>query len=481
METRTPVFEEFDPERDCDCPGCVHWRRVLPHSTTGRHPAAHRALILAAAASTTLAVGHTAPAVAAPHALERPGVPAGDEPETPQGGKAPLHGPGGKPAKPGGLVETPATTRAEIIRRAKKWVAARVPYSMHKYWSDGYRQDCSGFVSMAWKLPGNEWTGSLDQYGVRISKEDLQPGDILLFHNPADPEKGSHVVIFGGWTDYTHSYYIAYEATRPYARRQATPYAYWSHSGRYLAYRYKGLVGGATGGKPDIGRPDGDPPGAGHPHTAEPEDAGRPEDPQRGTPYPGRAYFGPGANNKYVTQLGRMLIERGAARYYTAGPGPRWSDMDRRATRAFQLAQGWRGRAADGFPGPRTWALLVTGKGKNIPAMWLGGHGAPASPASHAGQASHAVPASHPAPASHGVPGYPGRAMFRPGVSNKYVTQLGEQLVKKGFGKHYKTGPGPRWDEADRRGVEAFQRAQGWRGGAADGYPGPETWRRLFS
>ncbi|KAA0930382.1 hypothetical protein FGF04_27705 [Streptomyces apricus] len=29
-----PVFEEFDPASDCDCPGCAHWRRVLPHSTT---------------------------------------------------------------------------------------------------------------------------------------------------------------------------------------------------------------------------------------------------------------------------------------------------------------------------------------------------------------------------------------------------------------------------------------------------------------
>jgi hypothetical protein len=32
----TPVFEEFDPASDCDCPGCTHWRLVLPHSPTGR-------------------------------------------------------------------------------------------------------------------------------------------------------------------------------------------------------------------------------------------------------------------------------------------------------------------------------------------------------------------------------------------------------------------------------------------------------------
>ncbi len=96
---------------------------------------------------------------------------------------------------------------------------------MNAYWSDGYRQDCSGFVSMAWGLPGNEWTGSLDQYGVRIAKEELEPGDILLFHNLANPEKGSHVVIFGGWTDYTHTYYIALEETprTPAASPPRTP------------------------------------------------------------------------------------------------------------------------------------------------------------------------------------------------------------------------------------------------------------------
>ncbi|NEB04746.1 peptidoglycan-binding protein [Streptomyces sp. SID13726] len=428
----TPVFEEIDPANDCDCPGCLHWRRVLPRPAGG-HPAATRAVILAAAASTAFGIVHAAPAFAAPHAPARPGAPTADEPDTPQGDKAPLHGPGGKPA----VIKAPATTRADIIKRAKQWVAARVPYSMSEYWGDGYRQDCSGFVSMAWNLPGNEWTGSLDQYGVRIAKEDLQPGDILLFHNPANPEQGSHVVIFGGWTDYTHTYYLAYEETRPYARKQATPYAYWSNSSRYLAYRYKGLAGGTAGTEPDTAKP-------------EAPDV---------TPFPGAAYFGPGANNKYVTQLGRMLVERGAARYYTSGPGPRWTDADRRATQAFQEAQGWRGKDADGLPGAQTWALLITGGGKDITTGAAG----------------------PPAPSSHGVPGYPGRAMFRPGATNKYVTQLGERLVKKGFGKYYTTGPGPRWGEPDRRNVEAFQRAQGWRGGAADGYPGPETWRRLFT
>uniref|UniRef100_UPI001C270F4E peptidoglycan-binding protein n=1 Tax=Streptomyces sp. AC550_RSS872 TaxID=2823689 RepID=UPI001C270F4E len=425
-----------------------------------------------------------------PHAPARPAVPTGDEPSTPQGRKAPLHGPGGRPAQLSGPVKTPATTRAEIIKRAKKWVAAKVPYSMSKYWSDGYRQDCSGFVSMAWKLPGNEWTGSLGQYGVRIAKKDLQPGDILLFHNPADPEKGSHVVIFGGWTDHTHTYYVAYESAPPHARRQTTPYAYWSHSGRYLAYRYKGLKSGSTSTKPDTEKP-----GSGKSDTGQTgagkSDVGKPgaakPGPAAPDAYPGPAHFGPGANNRHVTRLGKLLVERGAGRYYTTGPGPRWTGADRRATQAFQEAQGWRGQDADGLPGPQTWALLVTGKGKDIPSAGSGGGPAPAAsatpvtPTAPTAPTASTTPAEPTKPSSHGVPGYPGRAMFRPGADNHYVMQLGGQLVKKGFGKHYKTGPGSRWGEADRRGVEAFQRTQGWRGGAADGYPGPETWRRLFA
>ncbi|POX46653.1 hypothetical protein C3488_25770 [Streptomyces sp. Ru72] len=85
---------------------------------------------------------------------------------------------------------------------------------------------------------------------------------------------------------------------------------------------------------------------------------------------------------------------------------------------------------------------------------------------------------SAPAPEA---PDYPGRDVFRPGADNPHVALLGRKLVEKGFGAHYTGGPDARWGEADRRNVEAFQRAQGWNGREADGFPGPETWRRLFS
>ncbi|MFC8857200.1 hypothetical protein ACFT5D_29585, partial [Streptomyces sp. NPDC057144] len=100
----TPVFEEIDPAIDCECPGCRHWRRVLPHSPAGRalaHPAAYRTLVVATAAASATAVsalgaGPAAALPAAAHAPHRPGVPpdsafadaadpAGDEPGTPQG------------------------------------------------------------------------------------------------------------------------------------------------------------------------------------------------------------------------------------------------------------------------------------------------------------------------------------------------------------------------------------------------------------
>lgn len=60
-----------------------------------------------------------------------------------------------------------------------------------------------------------------------------------------------------------------------------------------------------------------------------------------------------------------------------------------------------------------------------------------------------------------------------------HITWLGERLVAHGFGSHYTRGPGPVWGDADRKNVEAFQQAQGWTGANADGYPGPETLRRL--
>lgn len=68
---------------------------------------------------------------------------------------------------------------------------------------------------------------------------------------------------------------------------------------------------------------------------------------------------------------------------------------------------------------------------------------------------------------------------YGPGHSGSHITWLGERLVKHGYGRYYSQGPGPIWGEADRKAVQAFQKAQGWSGADADGLPGTETLKRL--
>lgn len=88
---------------------------------------------------------------------------------------------------------------------------------------------------------------------------------------------------------------------------------------------------------------------------------------QDGDDYPGRNAFRIGKSHPAVTRLGKMLIKRGGKRFYSVGAGPKFGAADRSACAAFQRAQGWSDDGADGYPGPRTWELLVSGDGKNIP------------------------------------------------------------------------------------------------------------------
>lgn len=159
--------------------------------------------------------------------------------------------------------------------------------------------------------------------------------------------------------------------------------------------------------------------------------------------------YGYGAWGEHVTKVGKALVKAGFGKHYTSGPGPVWTDADTLNYQAYQKSLGLTGKAADGIPGEASLKkLLGTLPGKVV-----------AKP----------------------KPPFPGRDKFGPGKSNSSVTLLGQQLVRKGYGKHYTTGPGPKWSEADRQNTEAFQRAQGWTGSDADGLPGPSTWSLLFS
>ncbi|MFE1316612.1 peptidoglycan-binding protein [Kitasatospora phosalacinea] len=434
-------FSDVEPDDSCPCGGCTDRRRARLHAARSprhRPRRARQAAVLLAAVGGVLGGPAASLAAAAPRTDSSPLIP-----DSPQG---PVAGPYGAdtPAHRS-IAAQPATTRAEILRRAQTWVDQKVPYSMAKYWTDGYRQDCSGFVSMAWGLGSSQTTWTLPNFADRITKDELQPGDALVYNNPKDPEGGSHTVLFGGWVDAARTKYTALEQTRPGTTKRSTPYAYWSNASGYLPYRYKGL--------------------------SQPMPA--PDDPDA---FPGADKFGPGKVNAYVTRLGKMLVERGGGRFYREGPSPDWGEADRKATEAFQLAQGWRGAEADGYPGKDTWDYLVHHKGKDIPpAAATTPAPAPTTPAPAPGTPKPPPPVQTPAPA------FPGADRFGPGQVNDDVLRLGQRLVAKGFGAAYREGPSRDWGEADRLNVAAFQRAQGWSGAEADGYPGPHTWKLLFS
>lgn len=94
------------------------------------------------------------------------------------------------------------TSRDTIMQKAQSWVSKNVPYSQQGSY-DGYRTDCSGFVSMCWGLskPGLT-TYTLPNVSIRIKKEDLQNGDAIVCPS-------NHVVLFAGWTDNSKSSYTS--------------------------------------------------------------------------------------------------------------------------------------------------------------------------------------------------------------------------------------------------------------------------------
>jgi len=113
-------------------------------------------------------------------------------------------------------------TRASMLDRAQVWVTNKVPYNQGGDYQ-GYREDCSGYVSMIWDSakPGHT-TETLGEISKEITKADLLEGDCLLCAS-------EHVVLFGGWADAAKTQYVAYEETRPGEGtvKRVTPYPYW--------------------------------------------------------------------------------------------------------------------------------------------------------------------------------------------------------------------------------------------------------------
>ncbi len=94
--------------------------------------------------------------------------------------------------------------RSTMIARGQSWVDKHVPYNQQGTY-DGYRTDCSGFVSMCWELarPGLS-TFTMHTVAHNIDKGALAPGDAMNCDS-------RHILLFAGWTDGSQSKYVAME------------------------------------------------------------------------------------------------------------------------------------------------------------------------------------------------------------------------------------------------------------------------------
>jgi hypothetical protein len=142
-------------------------------------------------------------------------------------------------------LDLPVGSRADIIARAKTWVTAKVPYNQ-RAWYQGYREDCSGMVSMAWGLTTSLSTYTLANVADKINKDELQPGDLLNNADGGGDPNLAHVVIFDSWVDSSHTHYNAYEENPYWNGAHYTtniPYAFWSgyDTSEYAPMRLRSL------------------------------------------------------------------------------------------------------------------------------------------------------------------------------------------------------------------------------------------------
>ena len=94
--------------------------------------------------------------------------------------------------------------RRDAITRGFTWLDANVPYSQSRSFK-GYRTDCSGFVSMSWKLDRSyttaDFIGSSRKWKRLGGYGDLMPGDAIVRRSGG----AGHVVLFLGWSDASQS------------------------------------------------------------------------------------------------------------------------------------------------------------------------------------------------------------------------------------------------------------------------------------
>ena len=157
-----------------------------------------------------------------------------------------------------------AITQSQILARADDWMNQEVLYSTAQgtdgdgpdwnYWSDSatggpYRQDCSGFVSMAWGLSSSLATPTLPDVSTvtdsNISGDlSLEPGDALDY-------TADHVVLFDHWVDSSGDFAYDAEHTQGQVTNQTQSSVYDTSLegysiGDFEALRYNNVTASAA-------------------------------------------------------------------------------------------------------------------------------------------------------------------------------------------------------------------------------------------
>jgi len=101
------------------------------------------------------------------------------------------------------ILASTAGARRDAIERGFEWYDDHVPYSQTRS-HEGYRTDCSGFVSMCW-MTGTSYTTASFISGAASSSlasyNSLQPADALVYRSGSH----GHIVLFLGWNDTAHT------------------------------------------------------------------------------------------------------------------------------------------------------------------------------------------------------------------------------------------------------------------------------------
>ena len=101
------------------------------------------------------------------------------------------------------ILDRASGSRRAAIARGLEWLEDDVPYSQTRT-HEGYRTDCSGFVSMCWQLGTSfstaDFAASSSKWKPLPSYESLVPGDALVRRVSGQ----GHIVLFVGWDDDSH-------------------------------------------------------------------------------------------------------------------------------------------------------------------------------------------------------------------------------------------------------------------------------------